>query len=144
MAKGGNGKNPLSFDPDRTFDVELKHPRTGDLIRGPDGRVATITIAGPDSAEAHEFERQLASRRLDDVWKRGKRRTPDPDDRARENAEMLCAITKRWYIPSLNGAAGEFAFTRENALDLYTDRGSAWARRLVEEAFNDASNFFGD
>lgn len=115
-----------------TADIELLNPKTQQ------GTGAFITLAGPEHPERKAQTFKLIRKARADMArnaaaKRGAVRQPDdPEDDMRETIAMLASITMGWRGIAQGGKP--IAFTRQAAIDLYSDPKRQWiVRQLVAD-----------
>lgn len=76
--------------------MEVRNPKTGDVLRHPDGRPFTITYLGKDSEAFRRLARQQSDRRIANNM-----RTRTPILTAvieKDEIELLVIVTKSWDI----------------------------------------------
>lgn len=76
--------------------MEVKNPKTGEVLRHEDGRAFTITYRGKDSAAFRELGRAQSDRRIEQNM-----RTRMPVKSAvieRDDIELIVAATLKWDI----------------------------------------------
>lgn len=82
--------------------MEVRSPKTGEVLYWPDGRPWTITYFGADSERVVSVARQQADRRAANVM-----RTRDPvlsGVLEKDDIELLVVATKSWDIPLGDGS----------------------------------------
>lgn len=81
---------------DQGADMEVRHPKTNEVLRHADGRPFTITFRGKDSAAVREVSRKQQDRRVQTQM-----RTRAPVLAAvveKDDVELLVAATIKWDI----------------------------------------------
>ena len=121
-----------------TYTVEITHPATGQTIRDKDGNAMSIEVYSANSERAQDWLRTEYKRR---ERIKGFKTTPEIDREL--NDRFLAYLTKDWYL--FNVKTGKtLDFTPDAAFDLYAMPGDNYIRRQVNDAAQEASNFFPD
>jgi len=113
------------------FDVELRHPETGDKI-GP-----TIRVMGADSDAYRDKQLEQNRGRMERAARKGRMAAPTPEQMEQQGIELLVAATAGWQ--GLKRGGVELAFSAEAAGTLYRD--FPWIREQVDEAIHTRANF---
>jgi len=119
-----------------TFKVEITHPATGQVIRDKDGKAAFIEVYSANSERAQEWLRAEFKRR---ERIKGYKSTPETDREM--NDQFLTHLTAGWHL--FNVKTGKpLPFSADEAFNLYSSPGDNFIRRQVNDAAQEASNFF--
>lgn len=84
----------FSSDKAGTAILEIRNPKTGDVLRHADGRAMTITLLSAQSPEFVAVQRQQAERQRQQFM----RTRQWPQITEREQVEMLVAVTVTWDL----------------------------------------------
>jgi len=113
------------------FDVELKHPDSGDPIG------AVIRVYGADSDAYKDKQLTQQRERLEKLARKGRVQPPTPEQLEQQSIELLAAATDGWQGLEIGGKPVEF--NRAAAVQLYGDY--PWIREQVDAAIHDRANF---
>ena len=119
-----------------TFKVEITHPATGQVIRDKDGKAAFIEVYSANSERAQEWLRTEFKRR---ERIKGFKSTPEVDREV--NDRFLAYLTAGWNLFHVK-TGKPIPFSADAAFDLYASPGDNFIRRQVNEAAQEAGNFF--
>lgn len=118
----------------QTFDMQLRHPATDELLVTSTGAPMIVTLSLPDMTPEYKA--------LQSQYRNEKLRNPNKRDSAeKENARMIdlvVACTKGWNIEVTNGV---LPFNANNARTLYKDDSKSWVFKQVVSALFDDANF---
>jgi hypothetical protein len=112
---------------DEGAELELRHPKTGEVLGGP-----VIILAGPDSEIVRGAQRKLTNKRL-----KGRRTKVDAEMIEDEQLEVLALSTLGWRDIACDGAV--LPCSKENAKMLYGR--FPWIREQVDEFVGERGNF---
>lgn len=141
-----------------TFDVELIHPKTGDVVRGASvpvldatgapvldekgqprtspGPVCTVTVYGPGSAQFAAAKAKNNLRFVERLKRKGKQEA-DPDEELANTARFLASCTVSFNNFDYRGMPNEAAAFQA----CYADRKMGWLTDLVNGEMGDWANF---
>lgn len=135
-ANGGIDLADFTSDKAGTAVLELRHPKTGDVIRHEDGRPYTVTLLSNQSDEFLAVARQQEDRRRAAMLRT--RQLVSTVATEKDAVELLVAVTKSWDIKF--GDDKSSAPKPENYRACYTKVG--WLRQQVDEFVGNVANFF--
>lgn len=119
--------------------VHLRHPGTKELLFDAAGAPIGVEIEGTDGERCATVTRMIVNARVDRAQKT-KSTTVDIATIEDEGAVRLAAVTRRWNLPPIDGAALEC--TPRNAKALYLNPRFSWIPEQLNEAFGDRASFF--
>lgn len=117
-------------------ELELKHPVSGVVIEGADGKPIAIRLLGQDSRAWQDHQRAITDRILGRAGRRAKAQTAEQSEM--DAIAGLAAVTVGWS-DNLTMDGAPLTFSRANATALYTKL--RWVREQVDEFVGDRSNF---
>lgn len=121
-----------------TFNVELKHPATGEVLLD-NGAPVTITILGKSSKEYRELSAAQNNKRFNQGIK-AKKAEFDQEAVQKDYSELLAAVTV--------GANGLEYDGKENSdidfLKLYNDVNLTWIKDQVSVELENVANFLAE
>lgn len=126
----------LAVRGDQPSRMTIHHPATGLPLRDADGNPAWIDLLSMDSKAAQQIQRAAQNRRLE---RRVRKLTAE--DLAAEETDLLAALTAKWRLLTLDGAAIEVECNAPNAAELYSLPELAWLREQVSGFVADRGNF---
>lgn len=115
----------------------LRHPITDDIIKDKDGNPAWIELYPKESAIGRRVERKIIDNRL-----KSKSKNVTTASIEESAVEMLCALTKGWYLVKGDGTPAEYECDEETKRKFYSDDSLRWIRDQVDAFVLDLSNFF--
>ena len=121
-----------------TIEVEIKHPKTFDVLTNEDGSAMTITVYAPHSKEYKAAVHEQTNLRLKQMQAKGNRNTNVITAEELDVAaiKMLAKSTKDWNI-TFGGAQTKYTF--DAAKKLYEE--VFWIKDQIEEAVADTEVF---
>lgn len=126
----------LAVRGDQPSRMTIHHPGTGLPLRDADGLPAWIDLLSMDSKAAQQIQRAAQNRRLE---RRIRKLTAE--DLAAEEIDLLAALTSKWRLLTLDGAAIDVECSAANAAELYALPELAWLREQVSGFVADRGNF---
>lgn len=121
------------------YKMPIISPETDQPLKDKDGKEAFIELLSADS----EVGRRIDSARQAALTQRAMRGkiTGAGDDSLEQNIAKIAALTRGWYLVDLTGNPIDVPFSLQNAIELYSDPGSAWLYRQAFTAANEVANF---
>lgn len=136
-----------ALSPAESAVLELVHPVSGVVLRKPDGKPITITIAGRDSEVYRKFIRAREARTIEEARRTQRGRKGDEpsgeqivDQADAEAVDLLATCSLSWDGVEVDGKVLEC--NPANAAKLYTDVRTRWAREQVHRGIHDRERFF--
>ncbi len=114
--------------------LELRHPQTGEVLKGKDGKAWTVLLHGHDSEQYKRHARKFLNERMNAGKKNLK-----VEQVEREAVEQLVGLTAGWKNIVLNGE--ELEYSTDKAREIYADPRYSWLRDQVESFASDRANF---
>lgn len=119
--------------------LEVRHPKTGEVLRHDDGRPFTITTLSRDSDAFRSTARRQADRRIAVAMRTRQAITTAVAEK--DDIELLVAVTCRWDI-ILNGAVPPS--TTDEFRKVYSNPKRAWLREQIDDHVGVRANFIQD
>lgn len=132
----------MSADTTQPYRVEIRDPRTDQVIRDRDGNVCFVDVYSTASKQGRDFEK---GRRRDLTKKimRSRSGNVEPDDQVESNMELLACLTAHWHLVSpFTGDVIDLPCNQENALALFSNPGMEYLYVPCWFASNSLANFF--
>jgi hypothetical protein len=129
------GLNDIGVVKDTT-DVELVHPKTGEILTNDDGTPMTITVYGPYSSTYKAITHAQQNKRLMKAQRMGGKMSLTAEELEASTMELLVKCTADWKITLDKGLE---KFSEEKVRQVYTDM--PWVRDQVEAVFGDTRAF---
>lgn len=118
--------------------IEIEHPRGGKL-NGKDGKPCTITVYGPASDRAIEYDRKNKKRIFDRIGKKGAKGLASM---SAEEAEEYALDRLSTLTAAVSGIEiGGKPVTPENIRSVYAEPKYGWLRQQVEEKLSGWDDF---
>lgn len=127
----------LALEVDAPARMTINHPNTGLPIRDAKGDVAWIDLYSNDSQIAVKARRLITNSRL-------RMRNRDAVDAERleiEGTELLADLTVGWNLLAPDGSKIDVPYSRQNAIELYSDHAIPWLREQVDTFVGNRANF---
>ncbi len=118
--------------------LEVRHPRTGEVVRHDDGRPYTITLLSRGSQKYVEAARAIQDRRAAAMMRTRQLATAIMSDK--EAVELLVAATVKWDLRYRDDKLSQPK--PENYRTAYLDPDLFWMRQQVDEFVGNDANFF--
>jgi hypothetical protein len=119
-----------------TTDVELVHPKTGEVLTNDDGSPMVITVHGPYSKNYKSVIHAQQNKRLMKAQRMGGKMTLTAEELEASAMDLLVKCTADWKITLDKGLE---KFSEEKVRQVYTDM--PWVRDQVEAVFGDTRAF---
>lgn len=121
-----------------TTDVELVHPKTGEVLTNDDGSAMVITVYGPYSSHYKSVNHAQQNKRLMKAQRMGGKMNLTAEELEASALDLLVKCTAGWKI-TLEDDGGLEEFSEAKAREVYTDL--PWVRDQIEAAFGDSRSF---
>lgn len=132
-----NGFESLAVESDKPRELKLNHPLTGQPLIDKTGKPAMLLLYGMDSEAAQKHKREATTR----VLRRRNRNSVTAEELEAQNVEFLVSLTAGWYLVNPAGEPVDFAFSAQNARQLYSTRLMSWIREQADEFVGDRATF---
>jgi hypothetical protein len=134
----------LAADVEKTIEVKLINPKTGEVICDKDGKASFIEVLSTDSQVGREFDKARRKIVMDRAM-RSRNQLAATDDQLQQNQAKLAKLTRSWYLvdPATKEQIPDYPCTEENAKELYSFGGTAHVFRQVWLDADETANFIG-
>jgi hypothetical protein len=129
------GLNDIGVVKDTT-DVELVHPKTGEILTNDDGTPMTITVYGPYSSTYKAITHAQQNKRLMKAQRMGGKMSLTAEELEASTMDLLVKCTADWKI-TLDTEPE--TFSEDKARDVYAKH--PWVREQVDAVFGDTRAF---
>lgn len=129
------GLNSIGVVKDTT-DVELVHPKTGEVLTNDDGSPMTITVHGPYSGHYKAVSHAQQNARLMKAQRMGGKMSLTAEELESSALDLLVKCTAGWNI-TLDDEPEEFS--QDKAREVYTKH--PWVRDQIDGVFGDTRAF---
>lgn len=129
------GLNSIGVVKDTT-DVELVHPKTGEVLTNDDGTPMTITVHGPYSSHYKAVSHAQQNSRLMKAQRMGGKMSLTAEELEASALDLLVKCTAGWNI-TLDDEPE--AFSQDKAREVYTKH--PWVRDQIDGVFGDTRAF---
>jgi hypothetical protein len=119
-----------------TTDVELVHPKTGEVLTNDDGTPMTITVYGPYSSTYKAITHAQQNRRLAKAQRLGGKMTLTAEELEASTMDLLVKCTAGWKVTLEKGVE---KFSEEKVREVYVKM--PWVRDQIEAVFGDTRSF---
>jgi hypothetical protein len=129
------GLNDIGVVKDTT-DVELVHPKTGEILTNDDGTPMTITVYGPYSSTYKAISHAQQNKRLMKAQRMGGKMSLTAEELEASTMDLLVKCTAGW---SITLDTEPEAFSEDKARDVYAKH--PWVREQIDAVFGDTRAF---
>jgi hypothetical protein len=129
------GLNSIGVVKDTT-DVELVHPKTGEVLTNDDGSPMVITVHGPYSKHYKSVTHAQQNKRLMKAQRMGGKMNLTAEELETSAMDLLVKCTADWKITLDKGLE---KFSEDKVRQVYTEM--PWVRDQVEAVFGDTRAF---
>jgi len=129
------GLNDIGVVKDTT-DVELVHPKTGEILTNDDGTPMVVTVHGPYSSHYKAITHAQQNRRLAKAQRLGGKMTLTAEELEASSLDLLVKCTAGWKVTLEKGVE---KFSEEKVREVYVKM--PWVRDQIEAVFGDTRAF---
>ena len=129
------GLNDIGVVKDTT-DVELVHPKTGEVLTNDDGSTMVITVHGPYSSHYKAVTHAQQNKRLMKAQRMGGKINLTAEELEASSLDLLIKCTADWKITLDKGLE---TFSEDKVRQVYTEM--PWVRDQIEAVFGDTRAF---
>jgi hypothetical protein len=122
-----------------TFTIEVKHPVTDDVLVKDDGKVMTITVYLPHSAQYKAVVHEQTQKRIHKMAKGKKGLSFTPEEFEQMSLDLVTKTVKDWNI-QIDGKSPKFS--EAAARDLFVQL--PWLKDQITDAQGDLEAYLGN
>jgi len=119
-----------------TTDVELVHPKTGEVLTNDDDSPMVITVHGPYSSHYKAVTHAQQNKRLTKAQRMGGKMTLTAEELEASSLDLLVKCTADWKITLDKGLE---KFSEDKVRQVYAEY--PWVREQIDAVFGDTRAF---